>query len=536
MTTAQRLTHGDLVDRASVAGACLVVSVLAWGQVAPPADVGRIKALVEGGRFGEALIVVGQVEALVVDPRAGFELQFLKGAAAQQLANDRTQPPAIRADALTQAQAAYQRARQLRPESLATLYNLAALSASAGRVQEATDYYREVTTRAVGTRDANLETYAFNYAQFLKDRDGDEAIRLAEIAVKAPNSGAESRDLLSALYARYQPPRLLPFARVLLDEGRSAKVHELALVNIKVVELAPGVRRDWFCLLALTMARDALGQITYEAGPTLAKLSDFSANDPLAPAARQLVQAVKEPPATASPLSWWRESGQSDAVRLSPRASMRELLTSLGQHSSQAVPIQLALAERYFRTAIEFGERVPDPDAFLSLVDLYAENGRIEPIHELMNRYEYDLFSEKSEAYARGDWQLIFRLHTALGMTYAHLKVWRSPSPFQNAVFQLENAKKAADELNRRARSAAQPALYALPPAAVQNLSEGYAAVGRPQEAAAVRVDSAEALLAVGRSKESARLIKSINATDVGAMSAPTKTKYENLRLRPELG
>jgi hypothetical protein len=75
-----------------------------------------------------------------------------------------------------------------------------------------------------------------------------------------------------------------------------------------------------------------------------------------------------------------------------------------------------------------------------------------------------------------------------------------------------------------------------LPPAAVQNLSEGYNAVGRTQDAAAVRVDSAEALLGVGRLRESAKLIKSINPTDVGVMNASTKAKYERLRLRPELG
>ena len=54
-------------------------------------------------------------------------------------------------------------------------------------------------------------------------------------------------------------------------------------------------------------------------------------------------------------------------------------------------------------------------------------------------------------------------------MTYAHLNVWRdAPTEVQTALFQLEHAQRAANELNRRETAAGRPPKYSLPPAAVQ--------------------------------------------------------------------
>jgi hypothetical protein len=494
------------------------------------AVVDRVKRLVEGGQYAEAIVATEQVGATVSDGRPGFELQFLRGVAAQRLADDSTQSPATRSRAFAQSQAAYERASQLRPTSLATLNNLGALNASAGRDSEAVDYYRRAATLAVINRDPNLETYAFNFAEFLKDRDGEEAVRQALIAVGAPNSGAESRDLLAKLYARYQPAKLLPFARTMFEEGRIGRVRELAVTNIKDSALESGVRREWFTLLALTMARDTLGQATYDPGMTLDQLSFLSAADPIAPAAKQLLQAIREPPGTVAALTWWLDAKPSEAVRSSSRQAMRELLNALGQRTVQFSPAQAALAIRYFRTAIEFGDRGPDPDAFLSLVNLYADVGDTVSLRALMGRYEMELFSEKGNAYGRGDWSLIFRLHTALGMTYAHLGTWKSETTYQNALFQLEAARRAADQLNSQEKRKGQPAKYTLPPAAVRKLAEGYEAVGQPQKGSKVRVDSAETLSTVGRTKEGANLIRSFRTDEVEAMSAETKTKFEKLR------
>src|SRR5262249_54079815 len=151
-------------------------------------------------------------------------------------------------------QRAYERAAELQPSSLATLNNLAVLFAGANRETEAKQYYQRAVPTAAEKGDPNLETYALNYAEFLRDRDGAEAIRQATLAFKAPNSSAESRDLLVDLYARYQPAQLLPFARTLLDEGRTARVRALAIDYATKPTVAPEQRRDWFNLIALSIA------------------------------------------------------------------------------------------------------------------------------------------------------------------------------------------------------------------------------------------------------------------------------------------
>ena len=206
---------------------------------------------------------------------------------------------------------------------------------------------------------------------------------------------------------------------------------------------------------------------------------------------------------------------------------MRELLSALGERYVRLAPASSALPAQYYRLAIEFGERGPDPEAFLGLVNIYADRNDAAGLHDLMDRYEYELFTEKGEAYARGDWPLIYRLHVALGMTYAHLGVWNdTPSPIQNAAFQLEAAQRAADELNRRWPSKK----IALPPAAAKKLSGYYITTGQADRATKVQVDAAEVLQSQGRTEESAEILKSIDTETIPAADGETKAKYERLQ------
>jgi tetratricopeptide (TPR) repeat protein len=514
----------------------LVLALLAAftvsGQTDPTSvDTSRIKTLIDARHYQEAVAMADRAEDSASSPKAKFDLAFLKGTAWQELAGEARQSQAERTRAFAEAQRAYERAAELQPSSLATLNNLAVLYASANRDAEARQYYQRAVSTAAQQGDPNLETYALNFADFLRDRDGQEAIRQATIALKAPNSGAESRDLLVDLYSRYQPSQLLPFARTLLDEGRTARVRDLAVDYAAKTTVAPDLRRDWFSLIALSIARDTLGTKAFDPQPTLARLNQIAGDDPFNVPARQLAVAIREPPGRASPLGWWLEGRNNGAIRISNRAAMLELLMSLGQKAwPGGAPGDPKRAILCFQTAIEFGDRGPDPEAFLALVNVYADVNDRASLRALMDRYQYELFTEKGDAYARGDWPLIFRLHTALGMTYAHLNVWRdAPTEVQTALFQLEHAQHAANELNRRETAAGRPPKYSLPPAAVQKLAEGYRAVGRDKDATRVKIESAEQLVTGGRVRESAQLVNSIKPAELNAADPNLRQKYQKV-------
>jgi hypothetical protein len=202
---------------------------------------------------------------------------------------------------------------------------------------------------------------------------------------------------------------------------------------------------------------------------------------------------------------------------------MRQLLTTIARQQPEK-------AEPALRTAIELGDTGPDPEAFLRLVEHYVNQRREPQLRELMQRYEYELFSEKGEAYRRNDWRLIHRMHLSLGMTYAYMKVWRSSSsPFQNATFQLENAAVAAKRFNETAQRTGRPERLAMPPAAVLKLAEAYEAEGQRDRATQLRLDEAQALSAAQRKGDSAEVFESIRTDDVKRLNANSQQAYKRL-------
>ena len=160
-------------------------------------------------------------------------------------------------------------------------------------------------------------------------------------------------------------------------------------------------------------------------------------------------------------------------------------------------------------------------------MNIYADRNDAAGLHDIMERYQYELFTEKGDAYTRGDWPLIYRLHVALGMTYAHLGVWDNTStPYQNAAFQLEAAQRAADELNRRSQSRK----FALPPPAAKKLSDYYKTTDQANRATKVLVNAAEALQDQGRTKESADMLRLIDRKTIPSADEETKAEYERLQ------
>ena len=271
--------------------------------------VADLKRLVNEGDYEAAASLAVRTEGSNADAAQSFEFQFMRGVALQQIASGGNVPAERRAKAIAEANAAYGRAAQLRPQSVATLNNLAVLNAAAGLDERARDEYERAVKLAAENADPKLEAYALNYANYLENRDGDAAIRQAVIAMKAPHSGAESRGLLASLYARYQPEALLPFARTLYDEGRTAQVRQLALAQSGNVKLPTAARVNWLSLLALSLSRDALAQKAFDVDSVVGPLKSMAADD-VRTVAMQLALVLTDPPPDSDGLGRWRYRAQ----------------------------------------------------------------------------------------------------------------------------------------------------------------------------------------------------------------------------------
>lgn len=341
--------------------------------------------------------------------------------------------------------------------------------------------------------------------------------------------------MLAKLYAGSPADdRLAPFlARGVLD-GYTLSSMSTAFDELSAAPARPSMQRDQLMVVvAMALARETTarpnGLDATTAKDVSSRLAALSADAGVGPAAQQLQRVLFDPPGSASSVPWWRKTQPTVGTpAMSPMSALRDLTIALGvQHGAR----DRERAERWLRIGIEAGEHGPDPDAFLRLVELYTNTDQSNRLKPLMDQYQWELFSEKSGAYTRGDWPAIYRLHLALGMTYAEMRVWSSSTPFQNAVFQLSNASIAADQINKMPVPAGQqPRRVALPPAAALKLSEGYAATGQSYKALSIKLDSAVKLHEAQRVMESSDLLKTLPQAEVQKLNPADLNKYRGLR------
>lgn len=413
---------------------------------------------------------------------------FLRGAALQQQAAAAS--GAERDTALAGARQAYQESLALKPGNPRAFHNLALLESSAGNAAEALAWARRAATAAPGDGAAWELVVSLHRAQ----QGSTGLARQLDAALQAGQTILVARSALTTL-----------------REDRSAGERwPLLLVATRAMARDPLLVRD---------QKDAPEGLR----PALQALTDDPA---LATAARQLLVQLTDPrPQRDQASAWW--PNMPDASGHSPRSVLRGLALAKAAAATDA-----QRAERWWTLAIELGEHGPDPEAFVGLVAHLAARERTDQLAPLMRRYEGELFSEKSAAYHTGDWTQIYRMHLALGMAYGHLKVWRSSgSPYQNAVFQLEAAMRAAERANREGNPARRPREpLALSAQGLTLLAEGHAALGAPQRGTQLQLQGAEQLVKLQRTSDAALVVDGISAEKVRAAGSALETRYDSLR------
>lgn len=500
----------------------LLCGTAAWAQLLDDQAVAaKARALVAADDPQAALDLVAEKERAGQPP--GFELLFAKGVAWQTLAARAA--PAERAGAIGQAQSAYRSALARQPTSPAVFNNLGALADVAGDDAEARLWYG----RAVEAGASRRGFYALNYARYLEPRDRSSAETYARMALENAPQSTQARELLARLLTRPgSGPALLRLLEQSTREGHTSFVMRTALSEL-ATPAAPrpeGERASLLALVAGALASDRAALADEPPAELLAGLRTLAGDAVLGAGARQLAAVLRTAPGSPRELDWWGFDRVAP-FDLTRRAVMRGLLRGLGEQRTRQDP---KVVGQWLQVAVEMGDHGPDPEAFLRLVEHAVNHGQPGRVRDLMDRYQWELFSEKSAAYAKGDWAQIYRLHLALGMTYAHLGVWRSSqSPYQNAVFQLENAGRAAEQFNRRLATDQASQRLVVPATAALRLAQGYVELGDARKSTDYKIKAAGALLDAQRPADSAQVLGTIQKPELKRLEASREVEFQRL-------
>jgi len=435
-------------------------------------------------------------------PEREFDLAFLAGVAAQRSAGE----GAAKRDALEQARAAYAEAAELNPKSSAVAYNqftvLATLGDEAGALRE----LERALALAAESKDPKLALYQLRYAESLAKREPEHAVQALEALLASAPGEARALALLEELYLAHSPEKLAALGARALAAGELAAAEQSALALLEAERTPADARHEALRLLAATWARSG-SALTAARSKNAMRAFKAQRDAAVAARAQELLAALGG--AKGEFPTWSRDTATSPSLARSGRAIFRDLLRALAQQWLRGAEPRAAEAERALLAAIPLGDHGPDPDAFLEATSVYANAARPEAIRALMGRYEFELFSEKSAAYARDDYALVHRMHLALGLTYAALDVWKSPSQFQNAFFQLDAAMLAARRFNERQPAGSKERLAA-PALAIEKLAKAYDDRGDWQQGLRVRSEGSAALQAAGRLEEQRIIVENL--------------------------
>lgn len=414
---------------------------------------------------------------------------FYSALADHQYADDETVPQAERAKARAAAIAGYKQYLETHPKSGGALNNLAQLYAQDPAQRE---WALQLYNQAVELRDPRASAYELNRAKLQGEMGlNDAALKSSTEVLKKDRRNSAAQDLSLALLEKSGDVEgIARFIRELNDSGAVTTAIDTA---IREIERLPAKRE-----LVLIALADAL------ANPTLQDLpAVFAGSD----AAKTLAKHVQSPdigggvsellqlyakPENPRYYDWWRRDFNDNEK---PQGWFRgttllNLTRALGDRCRRAGPESYGCAEGYYKFALEFASPRPEPNAFLALAQIYGNTGRRDQIAALEKRYEGELFSGKGDAISHQDKRKQYEFHLALGTMYGYLEKWTDPrwAP-ASAIYQLENAKRVADQYNN-----ANPGKEKLkfPPQSAEMLSEGYASTGNYDRAARVRIEAAK--------------------------------------------
>lgn len=426
---------------------------------------------------------------------------------------------------LRQGERYYFAALKLRPQWGPALNNLAELMMAVGDTSRA----RELLARAVGGEGGNRALYAKNYGELLVSaRLPDEAIAYYQQAVEAEPRDLESQRRLLDLLVEHEAERVGAHLWDLIERRQVTLAMESAFRALEVREWKRSTKEEFIAVVAAGLSgqvhpREAFGESWHE------RLSGLTADPDIGQAANELIGLFEGEVLKPERFEWWAERGDitSEPRRGEwPRDAFRALTRAVGDEARREG--DTALAETYYRLGALLTASEPDPDAFLRLVDLYAQRGDTASLQRVARSYVPQLFFGKQQEYSASHYASIYRYHRSLGVIYTYLEQWGNSGTVTSAIFQLENALRAAAIHNSRKEEESR---IVVDDRVVSMLARAYAATGEVPEDDAVNavLELAGSALARGSSDHAILLLAAMEPWPLADGSRQLEA-YQRLR------
>ena len=323
------------------------------------------------------------------------------------------------------------------------------------------------------------------------------AARAALAVQRVDPAAADLRITLAADPALVSPDSTLTWLTAgLTDSSRAASIADAALAALRGLPRNASPLGD--SLLLLLVRANVVGRLSPEEFDTRQReaLQSIGATRPTLQGpivALERVYATRDandPAIGASPQGWWTASRDR-------RQTWSSVLRTIGEWHERTGAESLAVA--FYESALGSDRYEIDPwsdlDAVLPLLLIYARRAERQPADvRHLERLVSRVFGGKTLAYERGERARIRQFHTTLGAFYAREKRWQGVP--RGAIFQLERMRAVTRELG--------PA-YVDPPELLEQLMEGYLAVGRFDDARGLVAELKASNAAVDRPDTSPR-------------------------------
>jgi len=380
--------------------------------------------------------------------------------------------------AIAESEKFYKRALALRPDSAATLNNLAQLYVQTGRENEAPELLR----KAVSLKDQQSDITAQNYAAVLESK-GDTASASEYYAMVATSEPGNMDAYEKAVggYLKADPKGLGGYLWDLLKAGQVLRVQQSAIRALQQREWEPEQRRELLSLVAASLSQQRYDPAKYEDTFAAKNLGSFAGDAVIGKGVTELEQ-LHQGSLDAAAFSWWAEAGDlhADPPRgMWPRDAFRSLIRGLANWYQGRG--DLKRAETAYRLAVLLNRQEIDPTACLALADLYIAQERVDDVDHLLKDVAPELFYGKEQAYRSSQWRKIYEFHRALGLIYSYLKRWGNDNTPTSAIFQLKHAMDAAARLKIKPE-----------PRLVDSLATAYESTGAAEYGSALRLRYAE--------------------------------------------
>ena len=514
------MTHRSFIYRGFIyrgpAAAALLLLLLAGSAFASDASrriAADVERLVSSGSFTEARDFLAGLDCggdTACATFAAFSRGYLYERWAAVGADD--DPEIVRAR-LDRAASSYREALALEPRNEHIRANLAHILARQGHLDAVEQL---LLTR--GSEDVDRLLYVGD----LHAEKGDHEKALAYYA-RAEKLAPESEEIHRRVFRLH---RREPRPKELFEYCRKLWKRKLDLLAVEGLELV--VRTAWeddpeLADQALVHWAD-LGARSQSLRPAdLNRLPPAWTSDAVEEL-RELL-AAENPPERLG--GWWGDDAlrqhvaarvlQARAASYRARGELDRAMTFL-KAASRLAPSMW----RYDQPPLE-GRPIVYLEALIDLAAVYHQADEDEKVRSIV----LELFEGKEQAYRNADLPAINRFHTVLGLIFAEQGRWTSDWRADNAVFQLENAIKTAEELAARESRAAEPM-----PRLRAYLAQGYRETDRRAEGAEAYARAALDYLALGdtrRARENLGLAQSLDASPLRLLDPETAEPLRRL-------